>query len=187
MQLRGKHETLCYHFTHLSITDGSSNTIAFAERYFRSFEQPDVEGMRSYTYNDWSEDLHNFSGPKWTWFLLNLPDPRLYNDPRVSGWWYSFGGSRRATFADVGFYDDVIPITNRFANPPVTVPSTKGITFQVKPKPEDAWSGTLQTPFRAGLCTAFADGSVRTLAPGISPSIFWGAVTRDAGEVLSDW
>jgi prepilin-type N-terminal cleavage/methylation domain-containing protein len=175
------------HFSYGSILDGSSNTISYAERYYRTFEQPGIGKLNAAVSNDWTCVDHNFSGPKWTWFLLQLPDPRLYNDPRITGWWYGFGGVRRATFADVGFYDDVIPITNRFVNPPVTVPSRKGITFQVKPKLDEAWSGCLQTPFRAGLPTAFADGSVRTLSPGIDDRVFWGAVTPDGGEVLSDW
>ena len=35
---------------------------------------------------------------------------------------------------------------------------------------------------------ALLDGSVRRLAPGISPTTFWAAVTPAGGEVLgSDW
>lgn len=61
------------------------------------------------------------------------------------------------------------------------------MTFQVKPTLEGAWSGVPQTPFSAGLPTLLFDGSVRTLSPRIDEYVFWGAVTRDKGEVLGDW
>lgn len=34
------------------------------------------------------------------------------------------------------------------------------------------------------MVTSFADGSVRIVAPSISPHNFWGAVTPSSGEVL---
>ena len=37
-----------------------------------------------------------------------------------------------------------------------------------------------------GVETRF-DGSVRTISPKIDAALFWGAVTRDKGEVLADW
>jgi len=37
------------------------------------------------------------------------------------------------------------------------------------------------------LPTLLFDGSVRTIGPGVDPSLFWSAVTRDRGEVLADW
>ena len=45
-----------------------------------------------------------------------------------------------------------------------------------------------QTPHRIGMLVALVDGSVRQIAPGISPTTFWAAVTPAGGEVLgSDW
>ena len=45
-----------------------------------------------------------------------------------------------------------------------------------------------QTPHSAGMLVALADGSVRTLAPSMSPATYWGAVTPNGGEALgSDW
>jgi len=40
-----------------------------------------------------------------------------------------------------------------------------------------------------GLQVGMADGSVRIVRPGVSPAIFWGAVTPTpaGGEVLGDW
>jgi hypothetical protein len=38
------------------------------------------------------------------------------------------------------------------------------------------------------MIVALADGSVRTIHPGISPETFWAAVTPAGGEVLgADW
>ena len=44
-----------------------------------------------------------------------------------------------------------------------------------------------QTPHLAGMLTALADGSVRTVNPGIRPEVFWSAVTPAGGEPLGDW
>jgi hypothetical protein len=94
---------------------------------------------------------------------------------------------RRATFADRGYHAEVVPVTRVVNGIAVTRPSVPGQTFQVKPKPEDAWSGVPQTPFSGGLPTLLFDGSVRTISPKVDPAVFWGTVTRDQGEVLADW
>jgi type II secretory pathway pseudopilin PulG len=69
------------------------------------------------------------------------------------------------------------------------------LTFQVMPctKPKEAcfwrepcnWN-LAQTPHRGGMLAALADGSVRTLSPGMSPKTYWGAVTPAGGEVPGD-
>ena len=97
------------------------------------------------------------------------------------------GVARRSSFADRGYYGEVVPITYNGPNGPVTRPSVPGQTFQVQPKLESAWSGVPQTPFAAGLPTLLFDGSVRTISPKIDDAVFWGAVTRDKGETLADW
>jgi Protein of unknown function (DUF1559) len=91
-------------------------------------------------------------------------------DATIGQWGY--GGVRRATFADRGFGQEVYPVR---------------MTANGQPKPESAWSGVPQTPFAAGLPTLLFDGSVRTVRPGVDDTVFWGAVTRDGGEVLGDW
>ncbi len=100
---------------------------------------------------------------------------------------YSLGGARRAGFADRGYRDDVYPITSFVNGVPTTRPSVAGKTFQVRPRVDEAWSGTPQTPFSAGLLVGMFDGSVRTVSLSVDASVFWGAVTRDKGEVLGDW
>lgn len=93
----------------------------------------------------------------------------------------------RASFADTC---DVLPVTE--GNPPVSMPSIRPgafqePTFQVAPRPGDCTMWLPQTPHSSGMVVALADGSVRQLAPGISPSLFWGAVTPNKGEILGDW
>jgi prepilin-type N-terminal cleavage/methylation domain-containing protein len=94
------------------------------------------------------------------------------------------GGSRRATFADPG-WKDVVPVTT--GDPPVTRASTPGVTFDVLPDARTAKQDRLHALHRAGLVVSLMDGSVRTLHPTISETVFWGMVTRDGGEVLGDW
>jgi prepilin-type N-terminal cleavage/methylation domain-containing protein len=110
-------------------------------------------------------------------------------------WWpmsiYT-GGPRRATFADGGpipnyrSYGDVHPVVAGI--PPTTTGSVPGKTFQVAPAPENCNPSLAQTPHPSGMLVALADGSVRTLAPNISPQLYWSAVTPAGGEVLgADW
>jgi hypothetical protein len=35
------------------------------------------------------------------------------------------------------------------------------------------------------MCVALADGTVRTIRPGIANEVFWGAITPAGGEVIS--
>ena len=44
-----------------------------------------------------------------------------------------------------------------------------------------------QTPHSGGLPVAMFDGSVRTLSPGITESVYWGLFTPDGGEVPGDF
>ena len=60
--------------------------------------------------------------------------------------------------------------------------------FQVAPAVKDCNPALPQTPHRSGMLAAMADGSVRTIAPSVSASTFWGAVTPAGREILgNDW
>ena len=105
-------------------------------------------------------------------------------------WW---PGLHRATFADGtndGFEHwyiigpDIYPITK--GDPPQTVGSVRGLTFQVRPAPNKCRFTMAQTPHPGGMLVALFDGSVRTLAPGMAETTYWGAVTPDRGEVPGD-
>lgn len=110
---------------------------------------------------------------KWYWGL----DPRTIEDNGA------VTVIRRSTFADV---TDVIPVTS--GNPPITVGSVPGLTFQTRPRLQDCNPSIPQTPHASGILVALGDGSVRTLSPRISPATFWSAVTPSGGETLgNDW
>jgi len=139
-----------------TFTDGTSNTIAFAEHYA-------------------------FCGS-------NLFD---YLTSQVGFGFYP----HRATFADGGKacgglnYGDEYPVTA--GSPPVSVGDQAAsgwhLTFQVAPSPKECSPVIAQTPHASGMLVAVADGSVRTIAPHIDETIYWGAVTPNKGEILKDW
>ncbi len=149
-----------------SISDGTSYTIAFAERYYQRYFFPDPineHGTYAMSWMCYAYGSHAEQSP--------FP-PYPKNDR----------GERRPSFADAG-WGDVLPVTTIENGVPVTRPSVPGITFQVKPPIKQANAYQLQTPFSAGLPIAMFDGSVRTVRPGISPEVFWAAVTPAAGEI----
>ncbi len=135
-----------------SIPDGTSQTIAFVDKYF-------VRGSPNSTL---SQTCNLYS---WVW------DP--YND--------EIYGDRRPTFADRG-WKDVIPVTDPITG--ATQSSVPGKTFQVRPRPEDVDPSIPQTPHRAGLTVAMFDGSVRTITPSVTETVFWSLVTPAGGEVI---
>lgn len=95
------------------------------------------------------------------------------------------GISRRATFADKEM-GDIYPVTN-FAQS-TSVGSIPGLTFQVRPSLTACDPRLAQTPHAGGMLVALGDGSVRTLAPAMSATTYWAAVTPAGGEVLGpDW
>ncbi len=135
--------------------DGTSNTISLSERYSGiGFAKNQLEGI------DFPLPLLSFS--------YRYSNPGGYPGP-----------DRRCTFADAG-WEDVVPVT---ANG-VTRASVPGKTFQVRPTQADADYRVVQTPFAGGLPVAMFDGSVRTIAPGVSEAAFWSAVTPAGGESL---
>lgn len=134
-----------------SFTDGTANTLLFAERY--AYIHPGQAGA-----------IFHFSDFK----------PPSFGLP---------GGHRRATFADNG-WGDVVPVTS--GTPPVTRASVPGKTFEPRPELKDADYRLLSSPYPHGLQVAFFDGSVRFLRVSVSEPAFWGMVTRDGGEVISE-
>jgi type II secretory pathway pseudopilin PulG len=87
----------------------------------------------------------------------------------------------RATFAEDQF---IWPVTS--GNPPVSIGSSAGVTFQVAPTPDRCNPFVAQTPHPSGMLVALLDGSVRTLAPNISESTYWAAVTPAGADPLGD-
>ncbi len=142
-----------------SLNDGTSNTVAFAEKYFQCQHQ------RLRAANPATE-----YGSRSKYQLIDAPIPYLGNL-----------GDRRPSFADAG-WGDVLPVTTTMNGVPVTRASVPGLTFQVKPKVADADMRIPQTPFSAGLPVGMFDGSVRVIRPGVAEAVFWAAVTPRGGE-----
>lgn len=145
--------------TYDTISDGTSNTMAITERYATCGKfrfEWEVSKMTCYTFENGE--------------LILLPACN--------------SGLRRPTFADA-FFNDVIPVTNAATN--TTTPSIPNLTIQTRPTDiNDCDSRIPQATFEAGILTAFADGSVRTLRPSIAPAVYWGMVTPQGGEVIGD-
>jgi len=141
-----------------SVPDGSSQTIAFGDKYFAR-GSPDTSLQQTVT------------------SYLGVFDPRV-----IPGEGRTVYGDRRATFADRG-WDDVLPVTDAATR--TTRPSVPGKTFQVRPRPEEVDPHVLQASFRGGLTVALFDGSVRTVSPGVHATAFWAAVTPAGGEVAN--
>lgn len=138
--------------------DGVTNTIAATEKY-------------SVCYTNNYQISSNVRQQTNVEYGENMPGSIEYN-PR-----------RRPTFADRSFPNEIYPVRAGT----LTFPSLPGQTFQVRPKPSSAWCSVPQTPFDSGLPTLMFDGSVRTIYQGIDENVFWGAVTRNGGEVLADF
>jgi hypothetical protein len=63
-----------------------------------------------------------------------------------------------------------------------------GSIFRVQPTEGNCDPTRASTPHPGGILVGLADGSVRTLAPSISGTTWWAAVTPSGGEVPgSDW
>lgn len=144
-----------------SMPDGTSQTIAFADKYA-------VKG----------EGGPNPTLPQTVNLYPWVFDPHVGEADGVR----EVYGDRRATFADSG-WEDVLPVTDPATA--TTRPSVPGKTFQVAPRPEDVDPSIPQTPHRAGLTVALFDGSVRTIAPSVDETVFWALVTPAGREVIA--
>lgn len=135
-----------------TFSDGTSNTIIFAEHYARCRNT-------MFTFMLGPNLTREVRRPAFADNGKTLPTPFVYQ------------------------MDDVIPITTGY--PPITRASTPGLTFQLRPRPDECNPRIPQTPHESGMLIALADGSVRTLHPGIAETVFWGSVTPNGGEVVS--
>ena len=141
------------------VPDGLSNTIFFAEHY---------------------RVCHNL--------MYNLFETGVSSRYPISGGGYS---ATAPTFADYGYNIlghgtapeiDFYPLTS--GSPPQSA-AAGGVTFQLRPTIAECDSRMPNAASNRGLQVCMGDGSVRTIAKGIAPSVFWGAVTPDRGEVIS--
>jgi prepilin-type N-terminal cleavage/methylation domain-containing protein len=151
-----------------SITDGTSNTIFFAER--AQVCDSDVAGG----------DVLNF----WA-----CGGDAIYVPA------FAFANASSASNGmTLSFFVPTLPLSVN-ANGQVLGhmqgtpgPVTKPVPFQSSPK-DGACDFSLPQAFHTGgMVVALVDGSVRTLSPTISQYTFWSAVTPNGGEILgADW
>lgn len=142
------------------IRDGTSNTMEITTVYANIMKQ---NGQYS------QHDVKRFWG-----FEINFirPSPPV----TINGIQFTFE-FRPSAFANP-FYGDVLPGSAE----------AQSVTFQLRPKIEEADPRIPQSPYTHGLLAGLADGSVRMIFPQISPQTFWAAVSPNGGEVLgSDW
>jgi len=156
----------------ISFTSFVMNRLCFDQR--RGPSQGIIDGLSNtvawserYAYGCESTGIHwlELSGPR-----VNLPVP---SEARPG---YPISFQRGAYFMDVNG-PDLTPY------PPVTAK-----TFQVAPSPADCRNEQVQSAQHCGLLVSMADGSVRTLSPGIAVPTWYALMTPSGGEVVSgDW
>jgi prepilin-type N-terminal cleavage/methylation domain-containing protein len=143
----------------LAITDGTSNTILQAEKYARCS-------------NNFMPPAFQDGGTAWA-FSSSVVFPWQPPPLQPPGKPF-FPGFAIAALVARGAPDAVGPNSK----------------FQVQPTPflGNCDPTRAATAHPGGIQVGLADGSVRTLAPGLSSATWWNAVTPSGGELLgSDW
>jgi hypothetical protein len=143
----------------LAITDGTSNTIQHAEKYARCSN-------------------------------TTLPPP-----PRNGGTAWAYVTSPLFPWQPAPTILPVKAFQPGFAIPALALRGApnaigSGSKFQVQPAPFQGNCDPTRaaTSHSGGMVTGLADGSTRTLSPGVSGDTWWAAVTPSGGEVLGpDW
>ena len=146
--------------------DGLSSTVLLGEHYaYWSRSGPDGT-VDSYQFH-WFLLLERYLGS--VEYPIAVPGTRM----RIY--------ARAATFADK-VYGDVVPRELGHGKTRASVP---GLTFQIRPRIEDADPRIPQTPHAAGMVSGFADGHVRVLKGGMAEEVFWALVTPAGGEIVT--
>ena len=142
----------------LDITDGTSNTILHAEKY-------------AHCTNTYMPPAFQNGGTAWaycTGLVFPWQPPPMNLPPR---------GAFQPGFAIAALANLGAPNAIR-----------AGSKFQVQPRKGDCDPTRASTAHPGGVVVGLADGSVRTLAPSISGTTWWAAVTPSGGEGPgSDW
>jgi prepilin-type N-terminal cleavage/methylation domain-containing protein len=142
----------------MGVSDGTSNTVFYAEHYG-----------------------YGCGGAMPTVYFWPVYDERIVDaTPNPDG---IRTVRRGAAFANQRALD-VYPVTVNA----VTRSSVPGLTFQSAPTLSECDPRLAHSPHQSCMLVALGDGSVRTIARGMSEGTYWASVTPDGGEVLgSEW
>jgi prepilin-type N-terminal cleavage/methylation domain-containing protein/prepilin-type processing-associated H-X9-DG protein len=144
-----------------TFTDGTSNTILFAEKYAR---------------------CNGTGNPGGTWWMRGVYHGTQLFDPGKPGPQDSYPGDRlSAVFGGGKGRDGVLFLTGT-----ASIFQLQPENFMASPGPCDRRRAS--SPHTSGMNVALADGSVRFLSASISPTTWWIAVVPNDGLPMpSDW
>jgi prepilin-type N-terminal cleavage/methylation domain-containing protein/prepilin-type processing-associated H-X9-DG protein len=142
--------------------DGTSNTILFAEKYAR---------------------CNGTGNPGGTWWMRGVfHGVQSFQGINRPGQDDSYPGDRLSAVFGGGWGSD----GTRWLTGPSSIFQQQPTPFLSSPGPCDRRRAS--SPHTAGMNVALADGSVRFVDVGVSPSTWWAACTPQGGEVLgNDW
>jgi prepilin-type N-terminal cleavage/methylation domain-containing protein len=172
-----------------TITDGSSNTILYAEGYSSCYGNSTGTwtGSYSYPFQTWYY-TYNYTTPyvyrqgvynpyDYTWLNQMYPGSYNYMGPefkRILGlqeYTYTYGWKNGSYFYNSG-----------------SPTAVGGNTFQVRPTPNQCDQTVPQGLTSGALQVGLGDGSVRGVAQGLSAPTWWAALTPNGGDILgNDW
>lgn len=150
-----------------SISDGSSNTILFAEGYSNCYNSA---GYPEYYYRAGYWSISPSDYPKTynygSYSSTNMPPSFKRHTGHNRGDSYIWTGSE-SVFVPGGWVD------------PMTFQAAPGQNGQCEPRVPQSFLG--------GICLLMGDGSVRVVGTDVSVETWQGAITPAGGEVLSGW
>jgi prepilin-type N-terminal cleavage/methylation domain-containing protein len=170
------------------ITDGTSNTIFWAEGYTNcanSYSYSYSYGSYysySYSYSYGSIRAWNYDPYATAYYYTNYYSWWDYTYPdSTSPWGYSYHSTSNYSYSYTGY-----PYYNTYGSYDYTTYTY--VPFQDRPPASNCDGSSAQASTSAGLMVGLGDGSVRFLKPGISQSTFYAANTPNSGDMLGpDW
>ena len=150
-----------------SISDGSSNTILFAEGY-------------SGCYNSGGYPEYYYRAGHWSVSPTDYPNTYNYGSYSSTSMPPSFkrhtGHNRGDSYIWTGSEEIFVP--GGWVEP---------MTFQVNPGQNGQCEPRVPQSFLGGICLLLGDGSVRVVGTDVSVETWQGAITPAGGEVQSGW
>ncbi|MBA4192111.1 MAG: hypothetical protein C0467_29385 [Planctomycetaceae bacterium] len=151
-----------------TITDGSSNTILFAEGYSSCYSSASSYPAYYYRAGQWNLDVNSY--------------PKTYNYGTYSYTYSAPTFKRHTGHTNSDSYiwngtDYVFQPGGPVA--PMTFQSNPGTNGQCEPRVPQSFTGSI--------CILMGDGSVRQVNPSVDLATWQGAITPAGGETLGNW